>query len=129
MSSGRVAEGGAQVAVAAEVDAGLAAKGDDLSAVEAVGTAGAGAAGAAFSRAGARAPAAVEAAAAVGHGRLPADAAAGPGLCPAARCLQIVSRRVAVPQSAAIYEGIGRSWGWRRYVSLDHGLLGQLNKT
>jgi hypothetical protein len=94
------AEGGEQVAVAAEDGPGLVAEGDRLGAVEAVGAAGAGAAGAAFDRAGARALAAVEAAAAVDHRRL--AAAGAPRFRSAAGCLHIVARRVAVPEPAAV---------------------------
>jgi len=100
MSSGAGAEGGQQVAVAAEESAGVAAEGDGLGAVEAVGAAGAGAAGAGCGGAGAGALAAVEAAAAVTHGRLPAGAAAGPGLRSAARRLHVIAGRVAVAEPA-----------------------------
>jgi hypothetical protein len=114
MSSGAGAEGGAQVAAAADDGAGRAAEGDGLGAVEAVGAAGAGTAGAAGGGAGAGALAAVEPAAAVAHGRLPAEAAAGASLRPAARRLQVVAGRIAVPEPAAIEAGIGRSYGLRR---------------
>ena len=111
MSSRAGAESGEQVAVAAEESAGLAAEGDGLGAVEAVGASGPGAEGAALGRAGAGALAAVEAAAAVAHGGLPAGAAAGSRLRPAARRLQVVAGRVAVPEPAAVEAGSGRSCG------------------
>ena len=107
--------------------AGLAAEGDGLGAVEAVGAAGAGAAGAAGGGAGARALPAVEAAAAVGHGGLPAGAAADARLRPAARRLHIVAGRVAVPEPAAVGVSIGQSRGSRRLVGLGHGFPCGLN--
>jgi hypothetical protein len=102
MSTGTAAKGGAQIAMPAEVSACRATQRDNLGAVEAVGAAGAGATGTAFGRAGARALAAVEAAAAVAHGRLPAGASAGPGLRPAARRLQIVAGRIAILKPASV---------------------------
>jgi hypothetical protein len=101
MSSGTTAEGGDQVAVAAEEGPGLAPQGDGLGAVEAVSAAGAGAAGAAFACAGARALAAVEAAAAVAHGRLPAGAA-GAAAGAAAWDGQEIAGRIAILEPPAI---------------------------
>ena len=111
MSSGTAAQGGEQVAIAAEEGLGLAAEGDGLGAVEAVGAAGASAAGATIGGAGARALAAMETAAAIAHRRLPAGAAAVTGLCPAARRLQIVAGAIAVSESAPIGNDAVRAAG------------------
>lgn len=118
MSSGAAAQGGEQVAVAAEEGLGLAAEGHGLGAVEAVGAAGAGAAGAAGGGAGARALAAVEAAAAVRHGRLPAGAAARPRFRTAARRGQEIAGRIAIPEPPAIEED--RTWRKNGIFSQDH---------
>jgi hypothetical protein len=101
---GAGADAGEQRPHAAEVGAGFAAEGDRFGAVEAVGAAGAGAARTAYGRAGAGALAAVEAAAAVAHGRLSA-AAAEPGLRPTTRCGHVVAGRIAVVEAAAVQNG------------------------
>jgi predicted component of type VI protein secretion system len=103
-ADGTAADGGGQGPHAAEAHADLAAQGDGLGAVEAVGAAGAGAAGPACGRARPGALAAVEAAAAVAHGRL-ATAAAEPGLGPAARRRPVIAGWVAVLEPTAAGSG------------------------
>jgi len=100
MPSGGAGEAGAKSLGAASVDAGLAQEGADLSGAGTVGKVGAAGTGETLGCAGACAEAAMQATAAIGHGRLAALAAAA-GAGAAARGGQEVAGRVAVSQPAA----------------------------
>jgi len=101
MPSGAAAgHGGAERGDAAAPGAGLAAQRDDAGRAGAVGEAGAAAAFAAGGSARSRAHPAMQAAAAVGHGRLAAGALRA-GVGAAAGCCEEIAGAVAVPEAAA----------------------------